>query len=527
MPVATRHSSWEQGSRSVSSAIAPAQPGRLARVALAALVVAIVLVLVRACWVGFLQSDDLAYAVAAENWLHHFPFLPVNHWGLRHAVVLPIAASFALFGESEASLFLVMAIYFALFLGLVYLCVRDAAGDTAASLAVLLIGATPAFALSPSFMTPDIPEAFFVLGSLWAFHLGWRGYRRWLFVVAGVAASLAFVTRETSAGLFAFYLLLFVFNYGGSRAAYLWMALGFAPVALTDSVALWLASGDPLYRFHVALRGAANDGPELGYTTQAQAGLDRFGAVDTPRWAKPLVVLFANQSFGIVLWPAVPAAIVLAARSRPSEPRRLVRLFAGLGLTWMVVLGYALAPWLWVIARYLMTGVAALTIPLAIAIAGMLQRRRWLLAGAVVLAILAVDVGLVVSENGNLMFGERALVAFVRQSHGLVRTDPSTLRSAGWLLSVAHLSDRVTAAPPAPGTIYFYNSKPRRALPAGWPVMQPDPSWTPIERFETDPKLTAVIGRRLGLEHLLPAAIARKLDPPPQFAAAYRVPAQP
>lgn len=497
------------------------------RAASALIVVAVIVVLVRAGWAGFLETDDLAYATAANSWLHHFPFLADNHWGLRHMIVLPIAAFFALFGENETTLFLVMSVYFVLFLGLIYFCVRDIGGDLAALLAVLLIAATPAFALSPSLLSPDIPEAFFVLGSVWAFRLGWRGNRRWLFLLAGLLASLAFITRETSVALFVLYGVLFLMNYGGDRKAYLWMALGFAPVALTDFIALGLASGDPLYRFHVALRGAAGDGPAQGYAAQATPGLDRFGAIDTPRWAKPLVVLFVNQSFGIVLWAAVPAAIMLSAQSRPSEQRRTVRLFAGLGLTWFLVLGYALAPWLWVIARYLMTGVAALIIPLAITVAALLERRRWLLGATILAAVLAVDAGLVASENVNLMFGERALVAFVRQAQEPVRTDPSTLRSAGWLLSVAGLSDRVTAAPPAPGTIYFFNGKTRRPLPADWPVKQPAADWTLIQRFDAEPKVAALIGRRLGVERLLPAAIARKLDPPSQFAAAYRVPAGP
>src|SRR4051812_6811269 len=67
-------------------------------------------------WVGYIESDDWFYAEAARNWAAHFPFIGSTHWGLRHMIVLPMAASFAIAGLGEGSLVLPLMIYFVFFL---------------------------------------------------------------------------------------------------------------------------------------------------------------------------------------------------------------------------------------------------------------------------------------------------------------------------------------------------------------------------------------------------------------------------
>src|ERR1700752_4137328 len=49
-------------------------------------------------YIGFIASDDWSYSEAAIGWLEHFPYVGTNHWGLRHAVVLPVALSFLVRG---------------------------------------------------------------------------------------------------------------------------------------------------------------------------------------------------------------------------------------------------------------------------------------------------------------------------------------------------------------------------------------------------------------------------------------------
>ena len=64
-------------------------------------------------WTGYTESDDSLYAAAAWHWVQHFPYLGINHWGLRHAIVLPMALLFRLFGRSEATLEAPVLFYYA------------------------------------------------------------------------------------------------------------------------------------------------------------------------------------------------------------------------------------------------------------------------------------------------------------------------------------------------------------------------------------------------------------------------------
>ena len=109
----------------------------------------------------------------------------------------------------------------------------------------------------------------------------------------------------------------------------------------------------------------------------------------------------------------------------------------------------------------------------------------------------------------------------------MVQTDPGTLRGAEWLLQIRGIGDRVRAAAPEPGQTYFYDAAPRRGIPQSWPVQRPDPKWVVLARFSQARGLGAVLVNRLGLRKLLPAPIARKLDPSPRTAMLYRVPAAP
>src|ERR1700741_1537264 len=62
-------------------------------------------------YVGFIASDDGSYSEAAIGWLDHFPYVGINHWGLRHAVVLPVALSFLVSGINEVSMILPTRVY--------------------------------------------------------------------------------------------------------------------------------------------------------------------------------------------------------------------------------------------------------------------------------------------------------------------------------------------------------------------------------------------------------------------------------
>lgn len=497
---------------------------RLSRIAAFIFVAMFSALTVKLAWSGYLQSDDVFYSEAARGWVSHFPYLGQTHWGLRYPIVWPIAISFALFGESEVALLAPILLYYAALLLLTFWCVSKIGGFAAGLLAVALVTVTPVLAMGASFVATDIPEAFYIISSLWVFYFAWNPYRPALFALSGALAGLGILTRETTAALLLFYGILFLANVGRSRAAYLWMAAGFLPIAAIDMLTLWLASGDPIYRLSMSIKGIHNDNPLLAGQYATAPGLDRFGALDVPKWLKPFVVLLANQNFGLIIWAAVLAAPFVVWGLPPSELRRAAHIFVGFALTWVLTLCYGLSDYLYIDARYLLVVAPAMVVALALwAVPLLASRRRYFVATGLA-AVFAVNLALLDSRNSDIMFGERSLVHFTQKFDGEVLTDPSTLIGAAWLLDVAGTRQRVEIAQPRPGAVYFLNSQPRRPLPPEWRAIKPGSDWQVVERYESEPRLVATIAKRLGVDRLLPTGLAHKLVPEPVTAIAYRLP---
>ena len=141
-------------------------------------------------WTGYTESDDSLYAAAAWRWVQNFPILGTSHWALRHAIVLPMALLFRLFGRSEITLEAPVLLYYAALLVLTFAGVRRIGGWQAGLIAAVLLGAMPTLATTTSVVVDDVPEAFFAMASLWAFYAATRGRRTGLFVLSGLMAGL-------------------------------------------------------------------------------------------------------------------------------------------------------------------------------------------------------------------------------------------------------------------------------------------------------------------------------------------------
>ena len=476
-------------------------------------------------WVGLTDSDDLNYAVAAQAWVDHFPLVSSGHWGLRHVIVLPMAFLVRLFGASEATLVAPSTAYLAALLILTVLCLRRVADLASGLLAAAALVTVPLISSGVSVVTTDIPEAFFAIGSLWAFAFATRQRRWWLFLLSGALAGLGFLTRETSVALLVLYGLAFLAGIGGSRLSYLWIGAGWSIVFGLDWLFLFWGSGDPLWRFHVSLNGVAHDNPTMAGQFAADPGFDRFGSLAAPRWLQPILILFANQNLGPFFWLAVPAAFV-AWRLERGERRRLVALFGALALIWFVLTGYVFLG-LWVLPRYEITVAAALAVPLGMALAQLVRRGHGRPAAFALTVLVVSNLALVSAADKQPLFGERALVTLAQRGDAPVLTDPGTYKGASWLLGVNGLDDRVAAGLPQPGGLYVFTSSSRKGLPGDWPLRQPSPDWQEIATVREAPRWPALVVRFLGLERVLPPALARKLNPGLRWATLYRVPPEP
>jgi 4-amino-4-deoxy-L-arabinose transferase-like glycosyltransferase len=476
-------------------------------------------------WVGFIESDDLFYADAARNWVAHFPFVASNHWGLRHMIVLPIAASFAVGGVGESTLVLPLTCYFLLFLAMSYWVLVRLVGSAAAVLATCLLALTPLFSTLASFVVTDLVETLFVIASFWFFYFAPASrHRRTLLLLAGLCAGFAWITRETSLVLIVFYGVLFLLGRRIPRLEYFWIAGGFLVVVGLDTAYLASASGDLLYRYHMTLKGVAGDNPiDQAARFPVQNGFDRHGVVAAPHIVQPIIMLFTSHQFGFLFFLAVPALAALF-RSRPGAwPSGPVPLLCLLGALWFVILSYGI-PSLWVQPRYQTVLVYCTVLIVAVWIADLARGRRSL-AVALTLLLVASDVVLIYLDSNDLLFGERALVAFAERSNETIETDPMTRASADFLLRIKGLGDHVAVGSPAAGALFFENIIPHRPLsPVEAAAFKPQPGWQIVGRIDETPGLGARLLHGSGLEAYLPIRVRQRLDPPPRGGVLYRVP---
>lgn len=488
------------------------------------LALAIVAFQVSYSWVGFIESDDLFYARTAEAWATHGGHLANSHWGLRHTIVLPLAGLFAVFGTSESWLVTVSASYLLGLLGLLYYAARSVAGPISGLVAVVLAISVPVIAESASLLTADVPEAVFVLGSVIVFHRASQPRRPWLFFFSGLLAGLAALTRETTVCLLAFYLILFLANYGRDRLAFVWMGVGFVMITVPDWLGLLIASGDPIYRLHVLFPAVTEgDSALVEGRNFVSNGLDRHGLLAAPRWLQALLMMFANQKIGPLLWLAVPAAVMVTRNAKSDAELALPRLLALLALTWFVGLSYVLQN-LFLVPRYQIVSVAALAVCLAVWLVRAVVPHHRNIAVAAIAAVLFAGVGLISLSDRQLMFSERYLASTLRNHPGEFWTDPSTYRGAQWLLTNDGTISRVRVGSPPPGANYVLSEMPRRPFPADWELKTAPADWHVVELHEEAVRPPVLILQAIGLWNLVPEMVARKIAPTRRRSYILRVP---
>ncbi|MFM9979206.1 MAG: ArnT family glycosyltransferase [Sphingomonadaceae bacterium] len=468
--------------------------------------IALFVALVAASWIGFIGSDDVTYARGAYGWLETFPYVG-GHGTIRYPITLPMALAFRTLGENEWAMVLPSLLYAIGVLILAARFLRRADGDEAAILALLLLATSPLFVIQGSIANVDAIELFFLFAS---FLMWWRalndGPTPLRLIAAGALAGLAFLTRETAVFIAVFYGLLFLAGYGFARLRYLWIGLGFVAVWALELLYLGIMTGDPLYRFNIAMT----------HDSTIDRSIDVAGNVIVHPLIDPLLVLLANQEFMLLFPVAIPLALWLCfGRGIAPQRQRLARLLCLFALTWFVCVGTAqtLLP---LNPRYFTITTAAMILVTGIGLAALWQRNRIatvVLAGALVATNL---IGIIV-ENKAPMFAERTLAAFAR-AHPQVRltTDPMTRYRADMLLKWAKAESRVGDTAPAAGGFHFYNPAHAdranaRMAAAAVARYQPQPDWRAIAAFPRPIPFAARIIDAAGLRTVLPPSLWCKL----------------
>jgi Dolichyl-phosphate-mannose-protein mannosyltransferase len=484
-------------------------------------------------WVGYVGSDDQSYARGALGWLNSFPYIGENHWQLRHPLVIPLAASLAIFGHREISLGIPSATFFFIFLGVNYYYLQRFFDVRYGVLASLLLATTPLFVVYATFAQTVVIETLLLSTSFWLFCSAvHREKRARLMFASGVFLGFGFFLRETAGVLVLFYSILFGIGFGVRRRYYWIMALGFLLIVGMEMAYLGAFTGDPFYRYRIDI---VHDGPRTsnwhpgtGDVLATSGNLERGGAI-----FYPILSLLVNQEFGLVFWLFIPAVIwVFSTRGLAPEKRRLLQLLTGLGLLWMVFISYGRV--LAVIPRFYTISLWAAIVVIAYWVRHCFhdhhQRKVAIIVGA---SMVGANLFCIYVDNKDPVFAERALVAYTMQHDGaIVYTDPTTLRFASLLLEFKGVAGRARSDPAPPGALYFFNKKNidycrRYGCYFSWKDYVPKSDWRVLMRMEPKRKFIGTLLAVVGLDKLLPKAIFERLDRPNSGGILYLTSANP
>lgn len=407
--------------------------------------------------------DDQRYFDAARAWLAHPPLVGKTHWELRHPLILPLALLFRSMGATVATALWVPIAAALMFAAINFAAIRQAAGGRVAWVWALLLLTTPLFLRIGTSIFPEIVELLFTSVALWALWFGRQARRpALLFALSGVCTALAVLTRETASWLLVIDAACLIVRPGTRRIDYLWL-FGFATAPLLIEWAwLFRATGDSLYRLHVAMHhvlipsahmvgGVAHVdhvlfNPAVG-RLWVSPGLFHI------HWAlNPLLGLLADPKYGAAIWVAILFALLPIRGSRRGGTGQSVLVVPVL---LVIVLSFAFVTYALMVSqdqRYYALPLAGIAL-----VAALLADRQWQAGRR---ALVAIAVGVVVlgnlalaSQLGRFDRVANAALPLVRTAPGPIHTLPVIAAQLRQPLAEAGLAGRLVTSPARRGDL--------------------------------------------------------------------------
>lgn len=444
---------------------------------------------------GYLASDDASYAAAANGWLNDFPYVGGSHWSLRQTLVLPMAAVFGLFGQSDVTLLLVSVVYYVALIALCFWWLKIHGHRAAGWLFIVLSSATPGFAALAGTANVDGAETFFILASLMLFLKARdeNGRAETAFLLgAGILAGLAFLTRATAVALLVAYGLMFLQGRYHARPRYVVMGIGAFSVYLIDTLYYLIMTGDPLYRLHILTATHINAPP------QAKAS----GNLMEGTLAEPFLAVLVNNEFGLTFFLAL-VVFWLWSRRRDRAATRgdadWLYLFLFVALVQFIVVGLLMG--LRPLPRYFSLSFIPALMMLSVGLPFLWAQglRGRIITG--VTAVMLIGSGLVLTDlsNRDPLFPERMLVEGARANPESRFYAPGSLCRRGLVLS---RTDGKGAPLQACDDLSAADTV---VIEEGGPLSAADLSgFSVVARLRGAPTLTGLAVRAVGLDHILP-----------------------
>lgn len=494
-------------------------------IALAAVTIAF---LGAAFWVGYQGTDDGSYIDAALTWRDHFPLVGRSHWELRYPVIVVLDTAFWMFGVNVAAVGASMLACLFAVVALSIWILQRWFGAWESVIFVAIFCTLPGALVLSTVANADVPELFLVVASLAFYFSACRSFHsKWLLLGAGIAAGLAFATRETSIGLMIAYAILFVFVPGIPRRDYLFLASGFLAVVGLEMCYFFVQTGNPLWRFTLDVH---HDSVDRSTALQVGKVIDREGnfSVGGPmgKFVAPVLVFLVTQKYGLVYYALLGSLAFLLCRAWTNRQTFILVTLGIVFLAWagFVILNTGL---LYLVPRYFLVNAWIASFVSAIALARLFETRTRL-AAAILTTLLAASTVCLWVENTDPNRPSRVAVELAATSGKTVYTDAVTRRRGRFIAQLRGVTGRIRDGHPAVGTLYvLVPENLSRCESEHCSSYVPDRStilrWRAVAQTAPSPP---ILGRALensGLARIIPDQIFRKIARPGSDVFVYQV----
>jgi hypothetical protein len=266
------------------------------------LIILISLVVRLLYFTGMALGDDVFYTTQALSLAQTGRWPPEPyHWNTRLGVILPAALSIKALGVHHIAFVLWPLLASTSSVLVCYLFASDMVGPKVATLAAIFQAVFPLEVIYSTHLFPDVLVALFSTLSLWFWIRGLRLGKTRDYLASGAFFSVGYMCRETVVMEGPVYLALWLLEGCPRHSRILWSLVGPVLVVSMECGLYAMTAGSALYRWTAIL--AQQRDPNNLMLIQSSVSGGNF-------WTDPLLMIVANQEFGLYHLTSLMVALV-------------------------------------------------------------------------------------------------------------------------------------------------------------------------------------------------------------------------
>lgn len=470
--------------------------------------------------VGFMGGgfDDIQYVNAAAQWMQDFPYVGTTHWALRHPFVLQLVALLNAGFKLPSQLLIISFVWYGLVLSVAYVVIRALAGVVVAFFSCLMIGTSPVVVELATSIAPDLVEFCLVLGAVSIVLLAsQRKLPSAFLVISGLLLGLAWLTRETAGAAILLIVMLFVFRPTLPTRDYVLLGMAIVAVIAAETIWLWSATGDVLYRMHVDMRHVLVPSAHLVGGVASPSEIPILNPSMMSRWVgsspikvawflDPYLAFFTDRQFGVI-FVVLPAVAIFLWRQEVSENEKvLVSVLAQLGILSFLFSTYVLS--IRPQARYYLSAVFAACVVLGVFLGKLWFNQRKSLCAVIAFCVVVANL-LLCDMQQYRNYARDALVKYVSDAAETISVSRLVWDSVNNQVFAQQFENLVIPREPEIGDMLLISE-----IDKDWDsrfVLCNDSSW---REYIPRPFVIGMIIRGLGLQSAIPnVVLSRVLKP--------------